>query len=61
MIWSKHGLSVRTLLQELQVHRTWSVDEHPQWLVFEAEGGIQIRPQQYWIVHHLMNNPGAIA
>jgi hypothetical protein len=42
------------------VHRTWDVDAHPEWLVFEAEGCIQIRPQQYTIAHHLLHNPGAI-
>ena len=46
--------------QELQVHRTWSVDEHPEWLVFEAEGLLQIRPKQYSVALDLMQNPGAI-
>lgn len=48
-------------MQELLVKRTWDVCQHPQWLVFEAEGQIQIRPQQHWIAMCLINNPGAIA
>ncbi len=46
--------------QELLVRRTWSVAEHPQWLVLEAEGQLQIRPQQHWLAVHLMSNPGSI-
>ncbi|KAG2496538.1 hypothetical protein HYH03_005361 [Edaphochlamys debaryana] len=51
------------LVQELLVRRTWEVREHPQWLVFEAEGRLQIRPQQYAVAAHLMDpaNDGAIA
>jgi hypothetical protein len=30
------------LLQELMVHRTWEVSAHPLWLVFEAEGQLQV-------------------
>ena len=37
------------LLQELEVYRTWSVDEHPQWLAFEVIAQLQIRPIQYTI------------
>lgn len=33
-------------LQELLTHRTWDVSRHPQWLVFEAERRLQIRPAQ---------------
>jgi hypothetical protein len=47
-------------MQELQVYRTWNVDEHPEWLVFEAEGLLQIRPEQYSVALDLMQNPGAI-
>ena len=44
------------------MRRTWDVKQHPQWLVFEAEGQLQIRPQQYWLAQHLLNpaNAGAI-
>lgn len=31
--------------------------EHPEWLVFEAEGQLQIRPTQHWIAEHLMHQP----
>jgi hypothetical protein len=43
------------------VRRTWDPQAHPQWLAFEAEGQLQIRPAQHAIAHHLMHNPGAIA
>ncbi|KAL4428607.1 hypothetical protein ABPG77_008919, partial [Micractinium sp. CCAP 211/92] len=48
------------LLQELTVHRTWSVDKHPLWLAFEAEQQLQVRPQQAWVAQHLMAHPGDI-
>ena len=47
--------------QELQVHRTWDPAQHPQWLVFEVEGRLQVRPAQAAIVQHLLGHPGAIA
>lgn len=47
--------------QELRAHHTWDPTAHPEWLVFEAEGQLQIRPQQYQIARHLMENPGAIS
>ena len=47
-------------LQELLCKRTWSIDDHPQWLVFEAEGQLQIRPAQLAVARHLMHHPGAV-
>ncbi len=47
-------------MQELLVHRTWDAAAHPDWLVFEVEGQIQIRPKQYEVVQHLLERPGAI-
>ncbi|CAN0481799.1 unnamed protein product, partial [Discosporangium mesarthrocarpum] len=36
-----------SLLRELQVTRTWDpYDAFPQWLVFEADSGLQVRPEQ---------------
>ena len=37
------------LLQELAVRRTWSTEDHPQWLAFEVIAQLQIRPIQYTI------------
>eukprot|EP00887_Chlorella_sp_A99_P004660 scaffold4.g4660.t1 len=45
---------------ELEVHREWSVDEHSAWLVFEAEGQLQIRPTQYRVASDLMQRPGGL-
>lgn len=42
------------------MHRTWGIEEYPEWLVFEAEGSLQIRPNQYQIAKDLMNRPGAV-
>lgn len=36
-------------LQELLVERIWAAAQHPKWLVFEVEGQLQIRPDQF---HH---------
>ena len=58
--WIWHFSKLCTPLQELLVHRTWDVSLHPEWLVFEAEGQLQIRPDQYTVARHLMDNPGAI-
>lgn len=42
------------------MRREWSPAQHPCWLVFEAEQRLQIRPAQYKVAQHLMDNPGAI-
>ena len=47
--------------QELKVRRTWDAVQHPQWLAFEVEGQLQIRPAQHSVAQHLMANPGDIA
>ena len=44
----------------MQVSRQWDVHEHPKWLVFEMENGIQIRSQQYVVAKVLMDNPEAM-
>ena len=44
------------MLQELGVERTWNVEEHPLWLVFEAEGQLQIRPKQHYVAQQLIDN-----
>ena len=48
------------LKQELATHRNWDVQEHPRWLVLEAEGGIQIRPVQYDVAKMMIDNPGTL-
>ncbi|GLC35571.1 thioredoxin-disulfide reductase [Pleodorina starrii] len=49
------------LIRELLVRRTWDPAQYPQWLVFEVEGQLQIRPEQEAVARHLMSHPGAIA
>jgi hypothetical protein len=48
------------LIQELLVKRNWSVEDHTEWLVFEVEGCLQIRPKQYEVAKALIDTPGAI-
>jgi hypothetical protein len=57
--FNTHGL-VDSLVQEIVVNRTWNVQEYPYWLVFEVEGQLQIRPQQYAVAFELIRNPGSI-
>ncbi|KAI8821026.1 uncharacterized protein EV422DRAFT_595226 [Fimicolochytrium jonesii] len=48
------------LVLELQQKREWSTKEHPRWLVFEVEGRISIRPIQYVVARHQIENAGFI-
>ena len=47
------------LLRELQVRRTWDAAAYPEWLVFEAETGLQIRPQQFVVAKGIMDHCAA--
>eukprot|EP01035_Chromulina_nebulosa_P021325 gene21325-27629_t len=50
------------LVREMnELGRGWDVQDHPEWLVFEFEQGLQIRCIQSIVAQHLMKNPGAIA
>lgn len=44
--------------QELLTHRTWDLSSHPQWLVFEVEGRLQIRPNQHALANILLSVGG---
>jgi len=48
------------IIKELQVERVWSAEKHPDWLVFEAEQHIQIRPVQFHVTQYLLRNPGKL-
>jgi hypothetical protein len=50
----------RAMLMELKNEREWNTIEHPYWLVFEVEQKIRIRPEQYKVAQHLIDNPGHI-
>eukprot|EP01129_Flabellula_baltica_P013511 TRINITY_DN6281_c0_g1_i1.p1 TRINITY_DN6281_c0_g1~~TRINITY_DN6281_c0_g1_i1.p1 ORF type:complete len:1215 (-),score=230.04 TRINITY_DN6281_c0_g1_i1:612-3749(-) len=43
------------LIRELECIREWSTIEYPEWLLFEVEGKIQIRPNQYAVVKDLLD------
>lgn len=51
-----------SILKELDARREWAPSDHPEWLAFEVEGGLQIRPRQYHVAKHLLDpeNAGAI-
>ena len=53
--------STEQLMRELLCVRTWSPQEHPLWLAFELDQNIQIRPEQYQLAQHLLDNPGSIS
>ena len=36
--------------RELRTVRNWKSNEHPLWLIFELEQGIQIRPKQGYVL-----------
>ena len=50
----------RSIVKELLVRREWEAEEHPEWAVFEADGGLQIRPAQYAVAKAVLETPGAI-
>jgi hypothetical protein len=45
-------------VNELVSKRRWNPHQHPYWLVFEVEQGIRIRPEQYVVAKHLIENDG---
>jgi hypothetical protein len=49
------------LIQELKFVRIWSVSEYPLWLIFELDGGIQIREEQYELMQRVLKTNGAIS
>eukprot|EP00590_Aulacoseira_subarctica_P001536 CAMPEP_0172420326 /NCGR_PEP_ID=MMETSP1064-20121228/6710_1 /TAXON_ID=202472 /ORGANISM="Aulacoseira subarctica , Strain CCAP 1002/5" /LENGTH=2877 /DNA_ID=CAMNT_0013160247 /DNA_START=12 /DNA_END=8645 /DNA_ORIENTATION=- len=48
-------------IQELQVQRHYDPYKHPQWLAFEYEQGLQIRPEQVLIINGILENNGCVA
>lgn len=59
--WKQAGTGALSfMIQELKVTRKWCIDDHPAWLVFEAEQMLQIRPAQYDVALHLIENPGEV-
>lgn len=47
-------------IEELSNIRRWKSADYPYWLVFEVEGQLQIRQEEFLITKHLIDNPGAI-
>jgi hypothetical protein len=49
------------VFNELRNVRQFCTMEHPYWLVFEFEGLLQVRPEQYAMARHLIDNPGVVS
>jgi hypothetical protein len=49
------------LVNELLCVRKYDPRSRPRWLAFEVEQGIQIRPEQFDLAIHLLQNPGSIS
>eukprot|EP00979_Chaetoceros_neogracilis_P004738 scaffold823_cov145-Chaetoceros_neogracile.AAC.3 len=50
----------KEFMRELTSQRSWDTNIHAYWLVYEAEQGIRIRPEQYEVANHLINNNGHV-
>lgn len=57
--FSKSGF-IEGVMTELDIRTVWDTSKYPCWLVFEVENGIQIRPDQYKVAQHLIDNPGDV-
>jgi hypothetical protein len=44
------------MLKELRTTRTWDVAAHPDWLAFELDGALQIRPAQHALADALLSH-----
>jgi hypothetical protein len=44
-------------VNELRWNRIWPVKQYPEWLVFEAENNLQIRPLQYSVAQSMVQTP----
>jgi hypothetical protein len=60
ILLSSDRVPLASVVQEWTTVRQWDPRKHPEWLVFEAEGLIQIRPEQFKVANHIIHNPGAI-
>ena len=57
--FSKSGF-IEGVMTEFDIRTVWDTSKYPCWLVFEVENGIQIRPDQYKVAQHLIDNPGDV-
>lgn len=48
------------LVLEMQTMRVWDTAEHPYWLAFEVQEGLQIRPKQYYVAQAMHASNGTI-
>jgi hypothetical protein len=57
---SSNSWRKKEFMTELTSQRSWDTNIHSYWLVYEAEQGIRIRPEQYEVANHLINNNGHV-
>jgi hypothetical protein len=56
-----YSTTTQQMLLELESRRYWNREKDPiEWLIFEVENKLQIRPKQYDIAWFLIQNPGYI-
>jgi hypothetical protein len=48
------------VVKEIMAKRVWDPLTHPEWLAFEVDSDLRIRPQQYAIACEMLDNPGAV-
>ena len=53
--WDRSKAIELQIVQELSVYRSWSAENHPDWLAFEVINGIQIRPIQYTVAKSMID------
>ena len=61
-LWLKSEAQAPAMAQirsEMMVTREWAPAEYPEWLAFEVEGRLQIRPKQYHIANNLIKGENA--
>lgn len=51
---------IHNALVELNVQRCFDPYKHPTWLAFEFDQGLQIRPDQATILHHVLSRNGSV-
>lgn len=53
--------AIEKILQDLRsLPRSWNIRDNIEWLVFEFEQQLKIRPEQYALARHLIDNPGDV-
>ncbi|KAJ3284280.1 hypothetical protein HDU76_008323, partial [Blyttiomyces sp. JEL0837] len=57
LLLESQSVSWDTVAKNLRAIREWSPEQYPFWLVFEIEGRLNIRPEQFEMARHMLANP----